>query len=355
MGNSTSGLPRPRNCRIQFDWLHIPCTKKACYSKRDIEDFMAIDLKNSEVAKLVRVFMKFKPIACVHPSLGSFSVIKIKNLLCGLGVVNNSLYSEIFEVKIPEVHDELTFRHFVLYLWRFLTMCDEELYNFSFNLFKTNDSNSITMAKTMESVSLLWDSKSCGTQRKLMLKIVQSEESAVFKPMELDEFIHIVKKHPALVFPVFMAQEKLRAAILGESFWLKREASAGQIKQMPHIIAMFALLREDNWSTSGGAHGSPVSMNKRLPQIQRVATATPRDSRDGNSNPTLNSGTIDLLRNPQIDCFKTKSAKIVPMTSANNNTCKDSVLYTASSEISNSEISTGRLRLSLATRRQSMK
>lgn len=121
-------------------------------------------------------------------------------------------------------------------------MCDQQLKEFSFEVYNTSGSGVLNVTELHEAVSLFMSTPN--TNDDSIPKLMSLSGLTNLEPtyeMSVSDYLTHIQNFPIFLYPILTTQMKLRTTILGETFWLKRQAAAIHLKKMPHIVDMFAV------------------------------------------------------------------------------------------------------------------
>lgn len=198
------------------------------YDDKDENDYLKIGITHKELQKFAEVFSKFDVDGGAEISLNEF--------LHDVHLQFDAMTFKIFNCIDTHHDNSITFREFILFIWQFCTLAGEGIHNFAFDMYDEDHQGSLSKEELRRVLIKVHGKAHVESKLKAMFEIMDTGHS---KDITRQEFMSHVKHFPAIVFPIFGIQNKLRQAILGESYWQGLEASSIEYKKHPQVIKMF--------------------------------------------------------------------------------------------------------------------
>jgi hypothetical protein len=130
---------------------------------------------------------------------------------------------KIFNCIDTHKDNSITFREFILFTWQFCTLTGHDIENFAFDIYDEDKAGSLTKEELRKVLTKVHGKAHVDSKLRALFEIMDTGHS---KDITRNEFIAHVKHFPALVFPIFAIQDKLRQAVLGEGYWRGLEEGA---------------------------------------------------------------------------------------------------------------------------------
>ena len=134
-------------------------------------------------------------------------------------------YFEMTETKFSErvfgtldLEDtgELEFREFVIGVWNYCTLSNDQIIKFCFDLFDQDGDGQLA---TWECDALLRMQFDVSEADPAMMSYIHEADADGDGVLSLAEFTAAVHLHPDLLYPAFHIQEVVRSSVLGDRFW----------------------------------------------------------------------------------------------------------------------------------------
>eukprot|EP01041_Mallomonas_annulata_P010410 gene10410-21713_t len=203
------------------------------YPGQDTEsflDFQKIGLEKRDINGLFKQFCKFDIVGDGTIELAEFTVrLNLSK--------TNKVARIVFHQMDRDGNGVLNFREFVLCVWIYLMRTKESLANFTFDIFDTDDSGSLTRDEILEMISYVYGTHDLS---KSVLKIIHDIDTSKDGRISKYEFVNAAKKYPALLFPAFEMQDVLRSRIMGDSFWEYKLQHSAQIFARKEVQELFS-------------------------------------------------------------------------------------------------------------------
>jgi len=121
----------------------------------------------------------------------------------------------------------LSFRDFVVSCWNYCTFDERSLVQFAFDMFDEEGTDGLDITAMEAMVEALYGTEN-STKSRLARKINKDMEKHLLnRTMSQRQFHGWVKKHHAILFPVFEMQLRLKEKLGGVHFWAKAARSRG--------------------------------------------------------------------------------------------------------------------------------
>ena len=130
---------------------------------------------------------------------------------------------KIFCVIDAHRDNSITFREFILFSWQFCTLAGDGINHFAFDMYDEDKEGRLSKEELRKVLTKVHGKGHVESKLKALFEVMDTGHS---KDISRSEFITHVKHFPALVFPIFAIQDKLRQAIIGESYWRGVEESS---------------------------------------------------------------------------------------------------------------------------------
>jgi Ca2+-binding EF-hand superfamily protein len=159
-------------------------------------------------------------------------------------VVFHNISSEIFGELVFSLFDrdksgKLDFQEYLTALWNYCTMERDALSRFAFEIFDVDNSRILTIEDIREIIEIIWGYKHNDRVEKVLKRFHENGTDEV----NVVDFVDMTKHVPALLFPVFEVQEKLRGKGFMKIMWSRltehRKRCFGQ-------LSVFDILECDN-------------------------------------------------------------------------------------------------------------
>jgi hypothetical protein len=155
------------------------------------------------------------------------TTLDLESFFAHFAIPRTLMNERIFHVMDTTGDGELTFLQFSLTLWNYLTLGHRALIRLSFSLLDPDNTGFISMEDLGELIGEVHggDWKSLPRMKPVALGVerIAAKEGDVEGTIGLKAFEKICSEYPALLFPAFSAQLRLREAILGKAYWEKEQ------------------------------------------------------------------------------------------------------------------------------------
>ena len=182
--------------------------------------FASLRLRGESLKKMYEVF--------VSMDVDASGDISVKEFFRYLGIKRTSFAKRTFCLFDYDDSGELDFREFVVSLWNYCTSDSYALMSFAFDLYDLDGSGMISKEEMAMVCKEVYGDEIDNSSRaqNIIKKLQRSNNRAGGEDVEDAEpecdkfgFVNFCKRHPALLFPAFMLQQRLREEILGRAFW----------------------------------------------------------------------------------------------------------------------------------------
>ena len=211
------------------------------YSVETLKEYELLGLSEMDVEHFVDVFLVLKPDEVTV-------TVPIKNIVYLLDIESSSHVMALVFNKLASVKSNagLTFREFVVFSWKFLSMSNTELIDFAFDCLSVGAESGLMTNKSLLAgvIAVHGDysqNYSCESSIYHLMKLInESENGSLDRSVFRDTVRHIA----ALVMPIFSAYSKMREAIFGIRFWQLREVQAVRIKREPAVVDLMSRIQQ---------------------------------------------------------------------------------------------------------------
>lgn len=144
----------------------------------------------------------------------------------------NRITKEVFADIDRNDDGRITFREFVLSVWKYVVLGRHDLAGFAFDMYDTDNSGFLSEEEVINMVAELYGTKNLeDSVNKMIRKMDKDKNHRISKK----EFAAGVRNFPQILHPAFDIQTKMRKKIIGDSFWAMKEKTAPRILQNPDV------------------------------------------------------------------------------------------------------------------------
>jgi serine/threonine-protein phosphatase 2B regulatory subunit len=166
-----------------------------------------------------------------------------------------------FSVFDDDRSGELDFQEFVVSLWNYCTSGNLILMFFAFDLYDADDSGLID---ANEMNQILQDIYGSNLATSSSAKLIQKKLHNLPDEITKNTFANFVRRHPAMMFPVFRLQGDMQERILGRKWWKKLTVRRNAVDEF-QSLDLSTILKSVANDGSGGAG---------VPRLAEEATRT---------------------------------------------------------------------------------
>lgn len=155
------------------------------------------------------------------------TTLDLESFFAHFSISRTNLNERIFHIMDATGSGELTFLQFSLTLWNYLTLGHRALIRLSFSLLDPDNTGFISFEDLGELIGEVqggdWQSLPRMKPVAMGVARIAAKEGDNDGTIGLKAFEKICSEYPALLFPAYSAQLRLREAILGKSYWEKEQ------------------------------------------------------------------------------------------------------------------------------------
>jgi hypothetical protein len=209
----------------------------------DLVEFEHLGLGRREVLELAKIYTTYKP-TLDYSSLSQGSkkllTVGLNHLLLCWGLTKSIMTIKLFDVKSIDNDARISFRSFVIYLWRFLTMKATDLLEFSFHVYNLSGDSKLTSKELQKAISRLYQNDMRAQQALIavaepLMDIIDERPGQVIGK---EDYVEIVGRSSHLFAPLVDAQRRMRDEVLGTEFWRHHEEKASDVRRTLEVDIM---------------------------------------------------------------------------------------------------------------------
>lgn len=207
------------------------------YSLSEVDDFKLLGLTDVDIEAFFEVFYSLNPDKLTR-------TINMYRMLDGLGLSDfDYVACKLFSKETSsteEIEATLSFREFLLYSWRFLTLNRKELKEYSFSLYDEKGCGLLTTKTVLSGILLVYNNNTQDYQHEShifdMCHIIEETPTCA---IDLPYYMKIIDELSMFVQPLFTIQQKMREVLLGHRFWQLREVQSVRLKRSFQVQHLF--------------------------------------------------------------------------------------------------------------------
>ena len=150
-------------------------------------------------------------------------------------VEKNRITKEVFADIDRNDDGRITFREFVLSVWKYVVLGRQDLAGFAFDMYDTDNSGFLSEEEVINMVAELYGTKNLEDSVNKMIRKMDKDKN---HHISRKEFAAGVRNFPQILHPAFDIQTKMRKKIIGDSFWAMKEKTGARILQNPDVRAL---------------------------------------------------------------------------------------------------------------------
>jgi Ca2+-binding EF-hand superfamily protein len=164
------------------------------------------------------------------------TTLDLESFFAHFSIPRTPLNERIFHVMDGAGTGELTFLQFSLTLWNYLTLGHRALIRLSFSLLDPDNTGFVSFEDLGELIGEVhggdWQSLPRMKPVAMGVARIAAKEGDNDGTIGLKAFEKILGEYPALLFPAYSAQLRLREAILGKSYWEKEQKKREDLSKL---------------------------------------------------------------------------------------------------------------------------
>jgi len=164
------------------------------------------------------------------------TTLDLESFFAHFSIPRTPLNERIFHVMDGAGTGELTFLQFSLTLWNYLTLGHRALIRLSFSLLDPDNTGFVSFEDLGELIGEVhggdWQSLPRMKPVAMGVARIAAKEGDNDGTIGLKAFEKILSEYPALLFPAYSAQLRLREAILGKSYWEKEQKKREDLSKL---------------------------------------------------------------------------------------------------------------------------
>lgn len=257
--------------------------------KKWSEIFALLGMSERSVKKLYKAFKDI--------DLDGSSTISLQEMIVHIGLEDSPYARRIFSIFDNDGSNSVDFGEFVVVLWNYCTLAQGAfgtslsssfhiakvfLVKFCFDLYDSDRSGILESSELQQMLHDIYGSTYASNKHAVIINNKLSRNRRLVYDNTL--FADFVASHPALLFPAFSAQDRIKNRIMGKGFWKRIKRHRESSSEMISMRKLRILLHQAN--AASRRRKSPVVYVSSIPPMRSskvvpTASTSSMVSRDG--------------------------------------------------------------------------